>query len=37
MNLIIDAFEDNVFVYQYCFGARPDHELSDSVQNEKKI
>ena len=34
MNLIIDVFEDNVFVYPYCFAARPNHELSGSNQNK---
>ena len=33
MNLIIDPFKNNLFVYPYRFGARPDHELSDLYQS----
>ena len=30
MNLIINVFKNNVFVYPYRFGARRNHELSDT-------
>ena len=36
MNLIVNAFKNNVFVYPYRFGARPGHELGDEKMNKMK-